>query len=64
MSREHADLLKRCYMSMDMNHEIMLGVQSRKTEAYDLLANIYSQVSMSQITERSSDLHHCNCTNS
>lgn len=64
MSREHADLLKRCYMSMDMDREIMLGVQNRRAEVYDLLAHIYSQVSMPQMANCCSDHHHCNCANS
>ena len=44
MSRAHADHLKRCYMSMGLDHEIMLGVQSQRAQAYDLLANIHTQV--------------------
>ena len=44
MSREHADLLKRCYMSMGLDHDVVEGLQSRKAEAYHLLADIHEQV--------------------
>ena len=65
MSREHADLLKRCYMSMGMDHDIMLGVQNRKAEAYDLLAHIHSEVHKPHIADGGNGSHHpCHCANS
>ena len=48
MSREHADLLKRCYMSMGLDHDVMEGLQSGKAEAYNLLADIHEQVNTSR----------------
>ena len=64
MSREHADLLKRCYMSMGMDHDIMLGVQNRKAEAYDLLAHIHSEVHKPHIADGGNGSHHpCHCAN-
>ncbi|EQM95108.1 hypothetical protein [Oxalobacter paraformigenes] len=66
MSREHADLLKRCYMSMGLDRDIMLGVQSRKAQAYDLLANIHTQVNTPRVSDccGNESPHPCNCTNS
>ena len=67
MSREHADLLKRCYMSMGLNHDLMLGVQSRKAQAYDLLADIHTQVNTPRVSDcsGSKESHHgCHCANS
>ncbi len=65
MSREHADHLKRCYMSMGLDHEIMVGLHSQRAQAYDLLANIHTQVT-SQGTPANDccKLHHCGCANS
>ena len=57
VSREHADLLKRCYMSMGMDRDIMLGVQNRKTEAYDLLAHIHSQVHAPRVADCGNEPH-------
>ncbi len=65
MSREHADRLKRCYMSIGLDHEIMLGLQSQKQEAYDLLANIQTQVtSQNSPANDCCKLFHCNCAHS
>ena len=65
MSRAHADHLKRCYMSMGLDHEIMLGVQSQRAQAYDLLANIHTQVTAQDTPANDCcKLYHCNCANS
>ena len=66
MSREHADLLKRCYMSIGLDHDVMLGVQSRKAQAYDMLADIHTQVNTPRVPDCSSNesSHSCNCANS
>ncbi len=65
MSREHADYLKLCYMSMGLDHEIMLDLQNQRAKAYDLLANIHTQVA--QQGSPANDCckrYQCNCANS
>ncbi len=65
MSRAHADHLKRCYMSMGLDHEIMLGLQSQRAQAYDLLANIHTQVATQDTPANDCcKLSHCSCANS
>ena len=65
MSREHADHLKRCYMSMGLDHEIMLGLHNQRQEAYDLLANIHTQVTGgNNPANDGSERHHCGCAHS
>ena len=51
LSREQADLLRQCYVSMVLDQDVMQGVQDRKAEAYDLLLNIYSQVNAPRVAE-------------
>lgn len=65
LSREQADLLRQCYVSMVLDQDVMQGVQDRKAEAYDLLLNIYSQVNAPRVAEcNHSAGNPCRCVNS
>ncbi len=65
LSKKHADLLKQCYMGAGMDHDVMLGVQNRKVEVYDLLAQIYTQVNIPHMAGCGHESHHfCHCANS